>query len=433
MYDPKDLLKLYLYGYMNRIRSSRKLKIETKRNLEVMWLLGKLSPDHKTIARFRYDNPDALKNVFRDFVKLCLGLGFYGADVVAVDGSKFKAVNSKERNFGKKKLDERIERIEAKIVDYMNLLDEADGEDGDASLAAADIQAIVESLTKRKQEYEGYLSELEETKQYQKSLTDPDSRLMLANGKMDVCYNVQTAVDDKYKLIVEFDATNRPTDKNLLEPMTESAAEILEVESLTVVADKGYDAASDISQCIRKGHDPHVMGSNIEICVPTKPGTGEMIESHAKGRTVYIPERNVAICPMGQTLYPKYYKTRINKAIFYNTKACKQCGCKCIGSGSKNYRFEYAIAQCDFSPDYDDGNLEVRRITIRPDKELTKRCKSIVEHPFGTVKRHLQSDYCLTKGLGSVKGEFSLLFLAYNLKRVINIVGVKKLVGVLSS
>ena len=204
MYDAKDLSKLYLYGYMNRIRSSRRLEIETKRNLEAMWLLGKLSPDHKAIARFRHDNPAALKNLFRDFVKLCLRLGLYGKELVAIDGSKFKAVNSKDRNFNEKKLKDRIARMDAKIEEYLQLLEDSDSQEettpGEKS--TEEITRIIAELANRRDRYQAYSQELKEKDELQKSLTDPDSRLMLANGKLDVCYNVQSAVDSKNKMIV---------------------------------------------------------------------------------------------------------------------------------------------------------------------------------------------------------------------------------------
>ena len=210
MYNPKDLLKLYVYGYMNRIRSSRRLESESKRNLEVIWLLGKLSPDHKTIARFRRDNTSALKNVFRDFVKLCATLGLYSKELIAIDGSKFKAVNSKDRNFTDKKLQDRISRIDARIEEYLCDLEQLDLQEDSVSKehSSREIEQIIKGLLDRKERYESYADELILTGEKQISLTDPDSRLMKANGKLDVCYNVQTVVDAKHKLIVEFDVIN---------------------------------------------------------------------------------------------------------------------------------------------------------------------------------------------------------------------------------
>jgi transposase len=427
MYDPKDLLKLYVYGYMNKIRSSRRLETETKRNLELIWLLGKLSPDHKTIARFRHDNADALKNVFRDFVKLCMKLNLYGRELVAIDGSKFKAVNSKDRNFGAKKLEERIARIEVKIEEYLSELEDSDSEESvlEGEKSSEEIAQIIVELAARKERYQSYADELKQTGVLQKSLTDPDSRLMMANGKMDVCYNVQTAVDEKNKLIAEFEVTNIVIDKNLLSRMAAQTAETLETPDLAVTADKGYDSASDIVKCLRNGIDVHVCGAGMDVCVPSdKPE--EDITSHTNGRTVYIPERNIAICPMGKVLYPSHYINRIGKAAFSNYAECYRCPCKC--TKSKGIRFEIDIPKESFTKIYDDKNLFFRQIHIKPDDKLLKLRKSIVEHPFGTIKRSMDAGYCLTRGLRNVSGEFSLAFLAYNLKRVINILGVKKLI-----
>jgi uncharacterized protein with PhoU and TrkA domain len=314
MYNPKDMLKLYLYGYMNRVRSSRRLEAETKRNLEVLWLLRKLSPDHKTIARFRHDNSSALKNVFKNFVQLCIKLNLYGKELVAIDGSKFPAVNSKDRNFNKKKLDERIARIEAKIDEYLKQADAIDMDEASADIehTSDEIESIISELSTRKELYQSFLDKLAEGTDYQLSLTDPDSRLMLANGKMDVCFNIQSAVDEKNKMIVDFEVTNNVMDKNLLAVMSEKARNALNVDTISVVADTGYNAASDIAKCIREDIAPHVAGGEIDICIPSDEPTGEIIEEFDVGRTVYIPERNIAICPMGQILYPKYYKKQIH-------------------------------------------------------------------------------------------------------------------------
>lgn len=428
MYDPKDLLKLYLYGYMNKIRSSRRLETETKRNLEVIWLLRKLSPDHKTIARFRHDNSVALKNVFRNFVKLCMKLNLYGKEIVAIDGSKFKAVNSKDRNFGPKKLEERIARIDAKIEEYLRELEDSDSAENvaDNEKSYEEIAHIITELAARKERYQSYADEFKQSGDLQKSLTDPDSRLMMANGKMDVCYNVQTAVDEKNKLIAEFEVTNAVLDKNQLSKMANQAAEILENDDLIAVADKGYDSASDIVKCLREGKSVHVAGAEMEVCIPVDEIHSETIETHTNGRTVYIPERNIAICPMGKILYPSHYIKRVRKAAYSNYSACKHCTCRC--TKGRMMRFEIDMPEAGFSKDYDDNDLFIRQIHITPDRKLVKARKSIVEHPFGTVKRNMDAGYCLMKSLKNVSGEFSLAFLAYNLKRVINIMGSKKLI-----
>jgi transposase len=433
MYDPKDLLKLYVYGYMNRIRSSRRLEAETKRNLEVMWLLCRLSPDHKTIARFRHNNTTALKNVFRHFVKFCMQLGLYGKELVAIDGSKFKAVNSKHRNFNDEKLKERIAYIDAKIEEYLRLLEDSDSEEENISgeKSSEEISQIIAELIERKDRYQEYAKDLKQKGALQKSLTDSDSRLMMANGKMDVCYNVQSAVDGKYKLVVDFEVTNSANDKNFLSEMAHQAATTLGNEGLVVVADVGYDSATDIAKCLRNGIHPHVAGTQMDICLPIDEPQAETITSHLNGRSVYIPERNIAICPMGRVLRPGYYKKRTRKAIFYNQSACKACSCKC--TMSLYYQFEIDMKESVFTKVCDDKNLSVTQIAVRPDKDIIRARKSIVEHPFGTIKRNMDSGYCLTKGLQNVSGEFSLTFLTYNLKRAINIIGGQKLIRILST
>ena len=434
-YSPQDLMKLYVYGYMNRLRSSRRLETETKRNLEVIWLLRKLSPDHKTIARFRHDNPNALKNVFRDFVKLCMKLDLYGKELVAIDGSKFKAVNSKERNFTQNKLADRLARIEAKIQEYLDKLNEQDTQDNaaDTEHTPEEITAIIAGLVQRRSEYEGYREEMEQNEETQKSLTDPDSRLMKCQGDTEVCYNVQTAVDSKNNLIVDFDVINRAQDKNQLSPMAGKAKEMLEVEKLTAVADAGYDSASDIVDCIENGITPHVahiVGGDIQVCVETDESEAAPIVSCTNGRCVYIARRNLAVCPMGQILYPGCYKKRAGAALFYNGRACAKCICKCTIERYK--KFELVMKRSEFRKEYDDKNLRVKQITVSSDRNILKQRKCIAEHPFGTIKKTMDAGYLLTKGKHNVRGEFSLTFLAYNLKRAINILGTERLIEAVS-
>ena len=427
-YSPYDLLKLYIYGYMNRIRSSRRLETESKRNLELIWLLCKLSPDHKTIANFRKNNSKALKNVFRSFVKLCVKLGLYGKELAAIDGSKFKAVNSKERNFTKDKLNDRLKRIEEKINEYLTELEENDNVENvvDQEKTSEDIQKIIKELKERKELYQSFKNELEENGETQKSLTDPDSRLMLANGKMDVCYNVQTAVDAKNKLIIEFEVTNNANDLNQMTPMAEKVQEILETKEIAFAADAGYASVSDIAAAVQIGIDPNVAGTDYDICVPAQDDKATEITSHNNGRCVYLKERNIAVCPMGKVLYPEHYLKEKGEAEFQNSQACKECRCRCT-TEKRSFRYRFIMAEEKFSKDYNDKDLIVKQVHIKPKKEIYEQRKSLSEHPFGTIKRSMDSGYCLMKGKEKVKGEFSLIFLAYNIKRVLNILGIKKL------
>jgi len=430
-YSPQDLLKLYVYGYMNRVRSSRRLETESKRNVEVIWLLKKLSPDHKTIARFRQENGKALKAVFRDFVKLCMKLNLYGKELVAIDGSKFKAVNSKERNFTEKKLQERIARIDAKIEEYLRELEDSDWKENAAEneKSTEDIAQIIIGLSERRELYQSYAQEMSESGETQKSLTDPDSRLMMANGKMDVCYNVQSAVDSKNKMIIHFDVINSPQDHTQMPPMAKAAEEILEVEGLSVTADNGYDSASDVAACILQGIQPHVAGADYDICLPSEEPTDEAVSEenaeHNNGRCVYLPDRNIAICPMGKILYPSGYKKNHRAALFRNGRACSSCMCKCTEEKYKS--FEIRMPKSKFTKEYNDKNLCVKQTHIKSDKQIVSQRKSIVEHPFGTIKRGMDAGYFLTRGFANVIGELSITFLSYNLKRAINILGVKKL------
>lgn len=426
-YAPQDLLKLYVYGYMNRVRSSRRLEMETNRNLEAIWLLKKLSPDHKTIARFRHENASALKNVFRDFAKLCFRLGLYGRELAAIDGSKFKAVNSADRNFSIAELNERIKRLTARIDEYLRQMNETDAtEEASPTQTTDEIQQIIERLSTRKTTYEAYLEEMKANDETQRSLTDPDARLMKGPKGFDVSYNVQTSVDSKHKLIAEFDVTNDGNDMKQLADMALATAEILKAPDITVTADTGYDSASEIARCIENGITPQVIGSEGSFCVPCEAEEAQEIISHENGKCVYIKERNIVICPMGHTLRPMHYKNSGRMAIYYNYNACQNCTCRC--TKTKYRQFALRMKKSEFSKNHNADNLHVQQINITINPAITVRRKELAEHPFGTIKRGMFADHVLTRGLQNVTGEFSLVFLAYNMKRVINILGVKAIV-----
>jgi transposase len=431
-YAPQTLLKLYIYGYMNRVRSSRRLEAETRRNLEVIWLLGKLSPDHKTIANFRRDNAAALKGVFRDFVKLCMGLGLYGRELAAIDGSKFKAVNSTDRNFSVTELNERIKRLTARIDEYLRQLNKADAaEESNTERTPDEIKEIVQRLSTRKTTYESYLKEMKSGEETQKSLTDPDARLMKGANSFDVSYNVQTSVDSKHKLIAEFDVTNDGNDMKQLADMAMATAEILEAPNLTATADTGYNNASEIAKCLENGITPQVSGSEGTFCVPCEPKQAEEITAHENGRSVYLQERNIVICPMGRVLPPMHYKNGQRMAVYYNFNACQNCTCRC--TKTKYRQFAIRMKKAEFSKIHNAENLFVKQIRVTPDRRITDRRKELVEHPFGTIKRAMDASYALTRGLQNVTGEFSLVFLAYNLKRAINILGSQALLEAIKS
>jgi len=250
------------------------------------------------------------------------------------------------------------------------------------------------------------------------------------SAKMDVCYNVQTIVDAKNKLIVDFKVSNQGNDKNFVTPMAKNAMELFETEQIAVVTDAGYECIGDILSAASQGVEVHVAGTDFDICVPAEEGEASEISAHHEGRCVYIAERNIALCPMGKVLYPTSHVKQKKKgplAIFYNYDACTQCTCKCTSDVRGRFQYKIPMAEEDFSKEYNDQDLAVKQIRIKPDKEIIKQRKSIAEHPFGTIKRAMDAGYCLTRGLENVMGEFSLTFLAYNLKRVINILGVRKL------
>ena len=309
-------------------------------------------------------------------------------------------------------------------------MDAADtDENGVASeQSAGDVHEIVAALKTRKEQFQAYLQELSETGETQKSLTDPDSRLMKKPLTTEMCYNVQTAVDAKNKLVAEFDVTNHGIDRNQLHSIASKAAEALANPTQTVVADAGYDNASEMLECLRSGLSPHVAGApEYDICVPLDDDSeASDITSHTNGRPVYLKERNLAVCPMGKILYPGSYNQRKGTGLFYSSYACNSCLCKCTSNRRK--MFEIAMPEAVLRGGFDDALLCVKQVRIRADRELTGQRHSIIEHVFGTLKSSMDAGNVLTKGLKNVSGEFSLAFLAYNLKRAINIVGAKGLI-----
>lgn len=431
-YAPQDLLKLYIYGYFNHIRSSRRLEAESKRNIETIWLLKKLSPDHKTISRFRSENKTALKKVFRSFVKLCDKLGLYGKELISIDGSKFSAVNSKERNFNDKKLEERIARIDEKISKYLSELDENDCAEKTEAVtvkSAEEITKIISELKERKETYENMRNIIKETGETQVSLTDPDSRRMNTfHGNAVVAYNVQTAVDDKNKLIADFNVTNNPNDRGTLHDLASECKSELEIDgNLNVVADNGFDSPSDIMNCMKDNITANVSmdADGFDTCIETSEDVPKPTE-YTNGRCIYIKERNIVVCPMGEILKPGTYSDKKRCAIFYNGKVCSKCKQPC--SNSKRKQQEVFMPKNEFKKEFNADGLKLKQIHYKPDKVLLKKRKTLSEHPFGFVKRCMGMDYLLTKGFNKVESEFSLAFMVFNLKRAINLLGIKKLI-----
>lgn len=427
-YAPQDLLKLYIYGYFNRIRSSRRLEKECYRNLEVIWLLSGLRPDHKTISRFRHDNPVAIRNTFRAFVKLCNRCGLYGKELLSIDGSRFSAVNSKDRNFNEQKLKERIANIDAKIERYLADLDENDASGAELP-SDADIHRIVKELVERREQYEQMLSDMRANDQTQVSLTDPDCRRMNKAGRdIIVGYNVQTAVDSKNGLIAEYDVTNSSSDMGLMHDVAVKSKAALEIDThIDLIADKGYNASSDIANCYTEQMTAHVCMDidSFDICVETDEEM-EKPTSHLNGRCVYLEDRNICICPLGEILYPATYRWDKRCTKFYNSKACRICKQRCTLTVQK--QFEVSMPPSKFTKEYNAEGLKIKQVRITPDRELLKKRKCLSEHPFGVVKRDMDADYLLTKGFTMVDAEFALAFMVFNMKRALTLLGTEKLI-----
>lgn len=421
-YRPQDLLKLYIYGYLNKVRSSRKLEAETHRNVEVMWLLGKLSPDHKTIADFRKDNHKSFKNVFRAFSELCRRLNLFGGDLIAVDGSKFKAVNSPNRHFTKDQLKKRVEDLDKKIDQYLQDLDDSDAKE--TSTSSKDKMSLEDKIKKMKEQQTAYthlLSDLEEGGENQVSLTDKDSRSMPKSPKAKVGYNVQTAVDDKHHLIVEQDVTNEANDKAQLSKISINAKEIMGVEELVATADRGYYTGEEIKICEE---------NNITPYVPKPDSSSSKSRGlYSKDLFIYDPDLDVYICPAGATLSYSYSARPERKSNpdhlekYYTTSACKTCSSRALCTTNTKGR---CISRWEH-----EHILEEMAKRLKDHPEMMKTRGALVEHPFGTIKFWNDQYHFLLKGLDKVKAEFSLMTLAYNIKRVIKEIGVPKMIEAL--
>lgn len=418
-FNPGDLLKLYLYSYLNQTRSSRRIERESQRNVEVMWLVGKLTPDHKTIADFRRDNGKGIQAVFRQFTVMCRRLGLYGGQLVAVDGSKFKAVNSRNRNYTKSKLEKLNQRTEEKIQRYLEELDRADEQEQDNEKPTAEeLQEKIEWLKSRKKIYAELEEQMDQSGESQVSLTDPDARSMVlgANRGTEVAYNVQISVDAKHKLIVDHEVTNAGNDKNQLSRMGMRAKEALEVESLDVVADQGYYSSEEIKKCIKGDVVPYMRRPNS----PNKSGVFDKEEFR------YDRENDCYWCPAGKALTLRYQTTyRGQKVRDYIAQDCNECDLKAKCTRRKGGRQIRRWVDEDLLVDM------ARRVRAEPDK--VKQRKSIVEHPFGTIKRSMNQGYFLTRGLDSVRTETSLTMLAYNIMRAMKLKGVQELIVALQA
>jgi transposase len=420
-YHPATLVKIYLYGYLNRIQSSRRLERETRRNIELMWLTGRLMPDFKTIADFRRDNGPAIRAACAQFVELCRRFNLFTRAVVAIDGSKFKAVNNRDKNFTVAKVAKRIEQVEASIARYLAALDRADRQDGDgAEVKTARLKEKIEGLRRQMQFLKEMGRQVEAASDKQVSLTDPDARSMATSGKGTgiVGYNVQVAVDAEHHLIVAHEVTNVGSDRAQLASMGRKARDATGCEEVTVLADRGYYKGDEVLAC---------EGTGVLPCVPKTQTSGNTKRGLFTVQDfIYDAEKDRYTCPAGQSLTRGKVRSdrRDNIDHYRNLAACSTCALKprCTPDKVKRLkRWEH------------EGVLDKMqaRLERMPDAMTIRR--QTVEHPFATLKVWMGSTHFLTRTLEKVKTEMSLQVLAYNMKRMINIFGVKPLMKAIAA
>ena len=420
-YHPSILLKLYIYGYLNRIQSSRRLEREAGRNLEVMWLLGRLVPDDKVIADFRKDNGPAIRKVCAQFVNLCREMGLLTKASVAIDGSKFKAVNNRDRNFTYGKIDRRRAQLEESVARYLAQLDTADRQEPTEALAIKTTH-LKEKLAKLESEMKrltAYEAQMLASPDQQISLTDPDSRSMATSGRGSgvVGYNVQVAVDTEHHLIVTHEVTNSGSDRSQLANVAKQAKAVLQSEKLEAVADRGYFNSPEILACEEAG---------ITVTLPKPMTSGAKSQGRfGKQDFVYLADEDVYRCPAGKRLTFRYTNEEDGKIMHrYWTTACPGCPLK---------------AQCTTGPERRIPRWEHEHVLEAVQKRLDENPQAMrvrretVEHPFGTIKARMGATHFAMKTLPKVATEMALSVLAYNLTRVMNIIGIKPLMAAIGT
>lgn len=407
-YDPADLLRLYLYGYLHRVRSSRLLEAECHRNLEVLWLLGKLSPDHKTIANFRKDNLRALAGVARQFTLLCRKLDLFGGQLAGIDGTKLAAVNRKDANFNEKKLKALIARADARIAEYLAQLDQADAaEPAGGKPSRAELEEKIAALREKKDWHEELRAQLDADDK-QISTTDADARRLRGGGGGSVVgFNAQAAVDAKNKLIAAADVTNEETDLQQLANMAHQTQDNLGAEKLDVVADTGYYSNAQVSLCEQRGITPYL--AKADTSANTKAGL------FGKNRFEYDAAKDLYVCPAGKELTHRFNTQEKGRQLrYYRARDCRNCALKKQCTRNRGNR--------TITREEDEALMEAMAARVAAHPEKMKLRKQLCEHPFGTLKRWFGYGYFLVKGLEKVRCEWHLMTLAYNLKRVLNLV-----------
>jgi transposase len=413
-YDPAVLLKLYLYGYLHRIRSSRLLEAECQRNVEVIWLTGKQTPDFKTIADFRKDNLQPLKAVARQFTLLCRKLELFGGELLAVDGSKFAAVNARDQNFNAAKLQDLIDRADARLAEYLQQLDTTDAaEPSHRALSKTELTAKMATLQERQDWHKELLAQLDDD-QKQVSVTDPDTRKMPTAHGTVLGYNAQMAVDAKHKLIAAAEVTNDVTDLQQLAAVALEAKANLEFKQAEVVADAGYYNAAEVSRCVEQGITPFIPKSD------TSANTARGL--YGKSQFQYDAAKDVYVCPAGAELTYRFATDELGRELrYYRASGCKTCAVKSRCTRNKANR--------TITREENEHRMEAMAARMRAQPHKFKLRKTLAEHPFGTIKRWFGYSYFLLKGLAKVRCEWSLTTLAYNLKRVLNLVSFEKLMA----
>jgi transposase len=420
-YHPSVLVKLYIYGYLNRVQSSRRLEREAGRNVEVMWLTGRLVPDHKTIADFRKDNGKAIRKVCARFVDLCREMGLLTAASVAIDGSKFKAVNNRDKNFTRGKVERRRAQLEESVARYLSQLDTADRHEPTEALARK-TEHLKEKLAKLKEEMAKLAiieAQMLASPDQQVSLTDPDSRSMATRGRGSgvVGYNVQVAVDTEHHLIVAHEVTNSGSDRSQLANMAKQAKAVLQAAELTAVADRGYFNSPEILECAEAG---------ITVTLPKPMTSGAKSQGRfGKQDFVYVPGKDVYRCPAGEQLTYRFTAEEQGKTMRrYWTTACPKCPLRTrctTGPERRIPRWEH------------EHLLDAVQQRLDANPEAMRLRRETVEHPFGTMKARMGATHFLTKTLPKVATEMALCVLAYNLTRVMNILGVKPLIAAMGA
>lgn len=417
-YHPALMLKLFIYGYFNRVQSSRRLEREAGRNVELMWLLGRLAPDFKTIADFRKDNTKAISRICREFVLLCRKLDLFTESLIAIDGSKFKAVNNRDLNFTVAKLKYRLQRIDESIEKYLLQIESADRQE--APIAKIRTERLENKIARLKEEVarlKDIDAKLQAAPDKQWSLTDPDARAMKTGGKGIVGYNVQTAVDSKHHLIVAHEVTNSGNDRAQLASMSKKAKALLACDELTVVADRGYYNGEEILACEQ---------ASIITYLPKVQTSGNQAKGYfGKRDFIYHSKEDEYECPAGERAIYRSTRMEGGKNIKrYWSSACRDCEIKSQCTNGKERR----ISRWEH-----EASLDAMEARLDHAPDMMKVRRSTVEHPYGTIKSWMGATHFQMKTLKRVSAEMSLHVLAYNMKRVINIMGTKQLIAAMQA